>query len=261
MTPSPPREDRIRGPRLRQSRITELVREQGQVSVEGLAERFGASHETIRRDLSSLAENGVVQKVHGGAKLPRLREEDSFHRRMDHQSAAKRIIAGKLGRRISSGETLFLNTGTTTVIAAEVLAEIDRLTVLTNSYRIARTFTQKAREAEVFLVGGRFDGDNGETLGPMAIADIQRFHADHAILTVAAVDANQGAMDANFEEAQVARGMIEQADNLIVLADSSKFDRRAAFAVCPLEQINCLLSDSPPEGALLDRLERLSVAF
>lgn len=255
------RRAQTQSPQVRQSRIAELVRKKGQVSVESLAESFETSQETIRRDLSALAESGLIQKVHGGAKLPRKRREDPFDQRMDHQSAAKHVMAQKLAERITPGETLFLNTGTTTVIAAETLARIERLTVITNSHRIAGILATKAPHSEIFLLGGRYDADNGETLGPMTLDGIRDFHADHAILTVAAVDARQGAMDANFEEAQISRSMIEQADNVVILADSSKLDRRAAFAVCPLETIDCLLAERLPDGALKDSLDRLGVAF
>ena len=109
-------------PRLRQARIAELVRKHGQVTVEDLADRFGASLETIRRDLGALAETGAVQKVHGGAKLPPRRDEGPFRDRMTREEPAKRMIAALAARALSPGETLFVPgaAGNTGVAAIQV---------------------------------------------------------------------------------------------------------------------------------------------
>lgn len=246
-------------PSVRRARIAELVRKRGSVTVEALAAMFGASHETIRRDLGHLAEAGAVQKVHGGAKQPRRREEGAFRERMTRNEAAKRMIAAKTARLISAGETIFIDTGSTTLICAEEAARIAGLTVVTNSTRIAHTFAGGEGRSRVFLIGGQFDGDNGESTGPIAIAQIQAFHADHAILGIGAIDARAGATDISFEEAQIARAMIDNADRLVLLADGSKFDRRAAFAVCPLERIDHLVTDRPPDGPLAAALAAAAV--
>ncbi|HEY9536006.1 MAG TPA: DeoR/GlpR family DNA-binding transcription regulator [Kiloniellaceae bacterium] len=238
------------GPRLRQAQIAEAVRRQGRVSVEQLAARFKTSHETIRRDLAVLAEAGAVLKVHGGARLPGRQEEGPFRERLASNAVAKRLIAEKVAGLISPGATLFIDTGSTTLMCAEEIGKIAGLTVITNSTRIAAVLAERGNRTTVFLLGGRFDGDNGETVGPTAIAEIGGFHADHALITVGALDAGAGATDFNFEEAQIARAMIDNAASVIVAADASKFERRAAFAVCPLERITALLTDRRPEGTL-----------
>ena len=249
------------GPRLRQEKIAEAVRRQGRVSVEQLALRFKTSHETIRRDLTALAETGKVQKVHGGAKLPRLREEGPFRERMATNAVGKRIIAGKVARLIAPGETLFIDTGSTTLMCAEEIGKIAGLTVITNSTRIAAVLAERGNRTSVYLLGGRFDGDNHETAGPTAIAEIQSFHADHALITIGALDAGTGATDFNFDEAQVARAMVDRAENLIVAADAAKFQRVAAFSVCPLARINALVTDRRPQGTLMAALSAAGVAL
>jgi DeoR/GlpR family transcriptional regulator of sugar metabolism len=248
------------GPKLRQEKIAEAVRRQGRVSVEHLALRFKTSHETIRRDLTVLAEEGAVLKVHGGAKLPRRQEEGPFRERMALNAVGKRIIAEKAAGLIAPGETLFIDTGSTTLMCAEEIGKIGGLTVITNSTRIAAVLTERGNRTSVFLLGGRFDGDNQETVGPTAIAEIQSFHADHALITIGALDAAAGVADFNFDEAQVARAMLEHADSLVVVADASKFQRRAAFSVCPLERINALVTDREPQGTLLAALSAAGVS-
>ncbi|MEQ8354038.1 MAG: DeoR/GlpR family DNA-binding transcription regulator [Kiloniellaceae bacterium] len=249
------------GPRLRQERIAEAVRRQGKVSVEQLAARFKTSNETIRRDLAVLADSGKVLKFHGGAKLPQAREEGPFRERMTMNAVAKRIIAEKAARLIAPGETVLIDTGSTTLMCAEEIGKIDGLTVITNSARIAAVLAERGNHTSVFLLGGRFDGDNQETLGPTAIGEIQSFHADHALITIGALDGAAGATDFNFDEAQVAKAMLGAADNLIVVADSSKFQRRAAFTVCPLERIGALVSDRAPPGPLRAALTEAKVTL
>lgn len=248
------------GRKLRQEKIAEAVRRHGQVRVEQLAARFKTSHETIRRDLAVLAEQGSVQKFHGGAKLPGRREEGPFRERMAQNAVAKRVIAEKTSGLIAPGDTLFIDTGSTTLMCAEEIAKIGGLTVITNSTRIAAVMAGRGNRTVIFLLGGRFDGDNQETVGPTAISEIQSFHADHALITIGALDAAAGATDFNFDEAQVARAMMDNADNLIVVADATKFQRRAAFAVCPLERIGALVSDRPPADALAAALTSAQVA-
>lgn len=247
------------GPKLRQAKIAEAVRRHGKVSVEQLAARFKTSHETIRRDLSALAEAGSVQKFHGGAKLPRRQEEGPFRERMAMNAVAKRVIAEKAARLIAPGDTLFIDTGSTTLMCAEEIAKIGGLTVITNSTRIAAVMAERGNRTVIFLLGGRFDGDNKETVGPTAISEIQSFHADHALITIGALDCAAGATDFNFDEAQVARAMMENADSLIVVADATKFQRRAAFTVCPLERIAALVADRPPSGDLAAALAAAQV--
>ncbi len=233
-------------PRLRQARIAELVQKQRQVTVDDLAARFETSHETIRRDLSALAETGSIQKFHGGARLPPAQAEGPFRERMTQNAAAKRAIAVKAAALFSPGDTLFIDTGSTTLMFAEEIARMSGLTVITNATRIAETLAAADNRASVFLLGGRFDGDNRETTGPTAIAQIGGFQADHAVITVGALDAQGGAMDFNFDEAEVARAMIDNADKVIVLADSTKFGRKGSFRVCPLARIQTLVTDKPP---------------
>ncbi|WP_340115500.1 DeoR/GlpR family DNA-binding transcription regulator [Pelagibius sp. 7325] len=252
-------QSRTLAPKLRRERIAEAVRRYGKVSVEQLAARFKTSHETIRRDLGLLAETGVVQKFHGGAKLPRVQEEGPFRERMTLNAVGKRIVAGKVARLIEPGQTVFIDTGSTTLMCAEEIAKIGGLTVITNSTRIAAVLAEHGNRTVIFLLGGRFDGDNHETVGPTAISEIQSFHADHALITIGALDEAAGATDFNFDEAQIARAMMDNADNLIVAADASKFQRRAAFAVCPLARIGALVSDRRPPGGLAAALAEAKV--
>lgn len=246
-------------PRERRLEIAGMIGRQGRITVEELALHFGVSAETVRRDLGHLAEEGAVQKIHGGAKRIRLHTESSFRERMTEDAEAKRAIAAKLATVVEPGDTLFIDTGSTTLMCAEAIAALGRLTVITNSVAIAQAVAAAERGNAVYLVGGSFGADNGETTGALAIEQIGHFKADHAVLSAAAVDASSGVMDSSFEEAQVARAMIRRARHVIVAAHAAKFDRAAAFRVCPLEEVDLLVSEAAPGPELAVALLSASV--
>lgn len=238
-------------PHERQPQIEAIIRREGEVSVEMLAARFDVSPETIRRDLGQLAEQGRVQKVHGGARRPWLVAEPSHGEREVASASEKAQIGRRLADAIAPGETIFIDTGSTTLAAAQALAAVPGLTVITNSCRLAEQLARAGSDAMIHLLGGRYGADNAQTIGSPVIEQIAHFRADRAVLTVAAVDPEVGAMDASLDEAQVARAMIRHARNLTLLADATKFGRQAAYAVCGVEDIDLIISDGR-----LDRAHR-----
>ena len=242
----------------RREEISALVAAQGEVSVEEIATLFGASHETIRRDLAALEDAGALLKIHGGAKrIPRLLE-GSFSERMGENRAGKQAIGKKLAAWLAPDQLIFMDTGSTTLIAAEALVQVSGLQLVTNSLKIAHALASRADGPSVFLLGGCLEPDNLETVGPVAVEDAGRYNAHLAVITVGALNAD-GASDYSFDEAQVARAMISRADRTVILADSSKFDRRAAFRVCSTEEIDIMVSDKAPDAALASALDAAGV--
>jgi len=247
-------------PDKRRSEIVNIIRRQKQATVEGLAQALHISKETIRRDLTELARIGKVQKFHGGASVPTITGEGPFRDRMSENVAAKVRIAMEAAHLISANETLFIDTGSTTLYFAEQLSDIANLTVVTNSAEIARTISLSESQIKTFLLGGEFNGDNRQTVGSMTISHIRSFRAHHAVLTIGALDHKTGIMDFSINEAQIARAMIEQAESVTVLADSSKFGRIASFEVCSLSQVTNLVCERPPEGKIKAALTEAGVA-
>jgi DeoR family transcriptional regulator, glycerol-3-phosphate regulon repressor len=247
----------------RRDRILALVRREQRVAVDLLAEKLDASHETIRRDLADLAIRGLVRKFHGGAALPENSVADeitegSFQARLTEHVGEKRLVAQAAAALFAPGDTLFVDTGTTTFVFAEELARVSGLTVITNSVLIAQAITRGAGGSRVFLLGGEFNEEAAETLGPLVIEQIHQFHAVHAVLTVGAIT-TQGLLDFSMEETEVARAMIEQANQVTVLADGSKLHKAGLFQVCPLASINRLVIDRPPSGAIDGALREAEV--
>jgi DeoR family glycerol-3-phosphate regulon repressor len=248
-------------PKQRQARVLDVIEREGEVTVDALAADFGVSAETVRRDLALLAESGAVLKVHGGARRMRLYAEGTFDQRMDEAAAEKAEIARKVAKVVAPRDTCFIDTGSTTLACAHALSEIDELTVVTNSVRIAQVMARGHGKARVHLIGGQFAADNGETVGPDAVEQIGRFHADYAIIGVAALDSSAGPSAANFDEASVARAMCANARKIIVVAHAGKFGRQAAHRICRFEDIDMLVSNEAPAGATLLALRSSGVAL
>lgn len=248
-------------PKQRQAHVLDLIEREGEVTVDALAADFGVSQETVRRDLALLAESGAVQKVHGGARRMRLHTEGTFDQRMDEAAGEKAEIARKLAKVIAPHDTCFIDTGSTTFACAHALSEIEDLTIVTNSVRIAHVMARGHGRAKVHLIGGIYAADNGESVGPDAVEQIGRFNADCAILGAAALDASVGPSAANFDEAAVARAMHANARKVIIVAHSDKFGRQAAHRICRFDDVDMLVSNEGPVGPLLNALKSSGVTL
>ncbi len=242
-------------PGARQLKIIDLIHQQDKVNVPDLVTLFGVSAETIRRDLSALSAQGKVQKTHGGACAPRIIGEGSFQQRLRKNVVEKRLIARTAAALVQPGDSLFIDTGSTTLAFAEEISRIDELTVVTNSSDIARIIAANP-SAQVYLLGGTYHADNHQSIGPMAIAQLKNFRSQRAILTIGGIHQKAGITDFSCEEALIAQAMIAQAEQTIVLADSSKLQLVAPFAVCELNAVDHFVGYKPPQEVLLQALHR-----
>jgi DeoR family glycerol-3-phosphate regulon repressor len=231
------------------------------MSVEDLADKLQVSRETIRRDLSKLDAVGRLRKFHGGARSPSApmemtTEEGPFATRMAENADAKRKIAVAAARLLSPDDSVFIDTGTTTVTMADEMAKVGSLLIITNSPRIAATVSINGNK--VFLIGGAYGADAGESLGPLALEQISKFRTRYAIITVGAIDGNT-IMDYDLQEAEIGKAMIDRADKVIVLADHTKFEKRAVFEVTTLAAVDILVSDRPLPAHVAQALKNADV--
>lgn len=228
----------------RQSEILRILDAEGMVSNARLAHALGVSTETVRRDVRALADGGTVMRLHGGVGLAGQAGEAPFRARMRENAGAKQAIAQALAATVQSGDSLMLDTGTTTSFVARALLRHRRLTVVTNSTDAARTLSA-GEGNRVFLAGGLVRPDSGAVLGAEALRFVQGFSVAHAVISAGGVDAGE-VTDFDPEEADFARAVLERGARRVVVTDATKFGRRGLVAVARLEAIDLLVADAPP---------------
>ena len=167
---------------VRRKQMCELIARRGECSIEQLMERFGVSGMTVRRDLQSLAEQGKVIRTHGGAAMAeRISFEFEFLNRVREHHAAKEAIAAAAAVQIKDGESVMLDSGTTTLELAKRLRGRAGLTVITSSLPIA-AHLQYDRQIEVLLLGGRLRASSPDLAGALAESNLETLRADMAFL-------------------------------------------------------------------------------
>jgi DeoR family transcriptional regulator, fructose operon transcriptional repressor len=257
-----------RAPRLPARRKDELaayVAEVGEVTVNDLAEHFGVSVDTVRRDLDELAADDRVKRTHGGAvrSSPLSRMETSFNERMSVQDTAKNRIGEVAATLIEDGQTILLNGGTTALAVLPHLARRRDLTLVTNNlWAPGKVPPECARD--VYLLGGTVRLRSQVTLGPVEFAGTigsrsHRIHADIALISVGGVAAGLGYSTSNLSEARMMFEMMQSSRKVVVLADHSKFGRSTFAQVADLDVADVLITDAPVEERMAEALATAEV--
>lgn len=249
----------LQGFSTRQTQILDLLREGGGLSITALAQKLNVSTETIRRDLQQLVAAREVVKRHGSVTLPYQAAEAPYERRMREQLEAKRAIARRAARLIEDGDSLMLDAGSTTSVFARELLTRRNLTVVTNSSDIARTLAT-VNGNKVYMAGGELNGENGAAFGPTAIAFAASFRVHHSFISIAGLDAEFGASDADLAEAEFARMVLSRGEQRTILSDATKFGRVSLIKVCDFNAISRLVCNAMPEGALAQALATANVS-
>lgn len=228
----------------RQPEILDLARRDGKVVVEDLAERFGVTLQTIRRDLTELARAGELDRVHGGAVLPARTTNIGYEDRRDISAAAKAAIGRAVAAEIPDDCALFLNIGTTTEAVARALLAHRNLLVVTNNMNVAGILS-RAADIDVTLTGGSLRRSDGGLVGPLAAATIREFRLDFAVVGCSAIDAGGDLLDYDLQEVEVSRAILAHARRSLLVADGTKFERTAPARIGTLAGIDTLFTDGP----------------
>lgn len=237
----------------RQREILQLLHVRGDLRISELASRLGVSRETVRRDVGPMARAGQLIKTHGSVRAAAAPSEAPFERRMRENADAKQRLAAHVAAMIEDGDSVMLDTGTTTSFLARALLGKSALTVVTNSSDVARTLAT-VNGNTVYMAGGELHGDNGAAFGRSAIQFVAGFAVRHAIISIAAVDERAGFMDHHLAEAEFARQVLRCGQQRIVVTDASKFARGALVRVCGYDGLDLLVCDSEPPSPIRSRL-------
>ena len=226
----------------RQNAILEIVKNQGFVATEQLVDQFNVTPQTIRRDINILCQKSLMQRFHGGAGQATSIENEAYHRRLQLSVDAKQNIAAHVAKHIPNDSSLFLNIGTTTEMVAEALINHKNLKIVTNNLNVAQILS-KNDDFEVMIAGGQLRKRDGGIIGPATTEFIQQFRLDFGIIGVSGIDSDGSLLDFDYQETRSAEAIIANSRETILVADHSKFGRRAMTRFGHLSQIDWLFTD------------------
>lgn len=241
-------------PRERRRHILERLKVEGKVEIVQLANDLQVTPMTIRRDFDVLEKQKNLIRIHGGAILPQaLIGEKTFESKAVMAVAEKQAIARKAVELIQDGMTILLDSGTTTLEIAKQLKFREDVTVVTNDIQIAAELMDG--KLEVIVLGGRLQNDVGALFGSLAEEMLRAMHVDLFFLGAPAVHPTFGVTSPSFEKSSLKQRMNEAAEQIILVTDSSKFDRKAFSKVCNLDQITSIITDDKLSALQIETYE------
>jgi len=244
----------------RRRKILKKLHENGQVFVHELSDEFKVSEVTIRNDLDLFESKKLLIRSRGGA----LKYENSVG--MDYQIsdkdkihyAEKIRIGKKAATLVKDGETIIIDSGTTTMEVAKNLDPNYTINVITNAFNIASRLIN-FQNINIIVPGGTLRKNSHSLVGPLAEKSIRNFYVDKVFLGVDGFDISQGAFTPNIEEASLNQIMIDLAQKVILVTDSSKFNRRSLAFICPVDKIDIVVTDENIDKEDQKRLQDLGV--
>jgi DeoR/GlpR family transcriptional regulator of sugar metabolism len=234
--------------------IVNKLESQGSVSVSDLVKEFGVSEMTIRRDLVILENKGLLRRVHGGALSQRGRSyEPPYMIRSTENMDSKQRIGQFAASLVNNGDSLTLDIGTTTLEIAKNLHSKNDLTIITPSLQIANELVSHPG-IRLILSGGVLRPGELSMVGHLAERIFDEFYVDKLFLGAGAFDVRTGASEFNIEDALVKRAMVKTAKQVILVADSSKFNQVALTSIVDLKSIHTIVTDNELDPIIVSNL-------
>ena len=244
----------------RYQQIVDWVNLKGAVTVEELCEKFAISQSTVSRDLQILSQAGKLVKTHGGAvsNSTGLAIEPSVSQRKTQFTKEKQRIAAKAVEYINSGETIIMDSGTTTFWMVNHLHDFVNLSVWTNDMYIAFELLSQD-EVEVIMLGGKLRKKYYNTMGVLTNQILNNVHVDKLFIGVDAINVDGGLMVYSPEEAELKRQMIQTAKETIVLCDHSKFEKMALMSFCPIDQVQKIITGKETDPKMVSMISKMNI--
>lgn len=241
----------------RRQHILAVLKRDGQIVAKALADELDLSEDTIRRDLRDLAQEGLLQRVHGGA-LPASPAVVDFPQRQQIATEAKRLIGRTAAQMIQPGQVVILDGGTTAVQIARHLPPELSATIVTHSPSIAVELATHPR-VEVILIGGRLFKHSVVAVGAAAIEALSHIHADLYLMGVTGVHAKVGLSTGDLEEAYVKRALSDRAAETLVLASREKLGVASTYIIAPVTQVSGLIVEPDVDEGMLQPYRELGL--
>lgn len=238
----------------RREEILQLIKLNGKVKVVEMSKLFGISEVTIRNDLSDLERAGVLERIHGGAiSTNKAYYNMSLHDRMKTNEAEKRNIAVEAASLITDGDTIMINSGTTTLFTVQELRNVKNLTILTNSLSIAEEVSSYNNIHVIFL-GGSLDSQYKFTYGDDTLNQLRKYKADKLILSADGICLDEGVTTYHHLEAEVNRQMISRAKSTILVLDYTKIGRASFAKIDDLDNVDILITNKNANKNEIDEI-------
>jgi DeoR family transcriptional regulator of aga operon len=227
----------------RRAKILEILEANGQVKVPELSALFNVSDVTIRNDLEQLEQKNLLIRTRGGAlKIQRVGVDYNLNlKRAKHRSEKERIGA-RAAKMIKDGETIILDSGTTTMEIAKNLIGFHNLTVITNALNIAGMLLDNP-DIKVIVLGGTLRRNSLSLIGAIAESSMMNYYCDKVFLGVDGIDSQHGVSTPNPEEAKLNQLMIENSKEVVIVTDSSKFLKRSFVLISGMDKIDTIVTD------------------
>jgi DeoR family transcriptional regulator, glycerol-3-phosphate regulon repressor len=233
-------------PNPRQAELLHEVQRLGSASVEALAERFGVTLQTVRRDVKLLTEAGLVARFHGGVRVPTSTTENiAYRQRQQLNETAKQRIARAVAKAVPNGCSLIINIGTTTEAIARELLQHRGLRVITNNLNVAAILSDNP-QCEVIVAGGVVRARDRGIVGEVTVDFMRQFRVDIGLIGISGIESDGTLRDFDYREVKVARAIIEQSRTVWLASDHSKFNRPAMVELARLGELDMLFTDAAP---------------
>ena len=237
----------------RRDDIIEMVRQDGFVSIEALSEKFAVTPQTIRRDINELCDQGLLERLHGGARLPSSTVNLAYPERQVLFSEEKRRIARLVAEHVPHQASLFINIGTTNEAIAEALLRHQGLSVITNNLNVALILSANP-DCRVIIAGGQVRHHDRGIVGEATLDLIKQFKVDIGIIGISAIEEDGALLDFDYREVRVAQAILENSRRAFLAADHSKFGRSAMARLGSIEQVDAFFTDQAPPPPVAERL-------
>jgi DeoR family glycerol-3-phosphate regulon repressor len=227
----------------RKQKILQLLKINGQVTVEELVATFEVTPQTIRTDLNELHRANKIIRIHGGARFDEGRKNVEYEARRQIAAIQKKLIGETAAGIIPDNASLFINIGTTTEAFSNALVNHRGLLVVTNNINVANELRLRT-DNEIIITGGVVRPSDGGIVGEAAVDFIKNFKVDYAVIGSSAIDSEGSLLDYDFREVKVAQAIIENSRHVILVADSTKFKRSAPVRIAHISQVDTFVTDN-----------------
>lgn len=241
----------------RQIEIINMLKKTPSVKVSELSEKLNVTLVTIRRDLKELEDANMLKRTHGGAiNIVNSSFEELLFEKENKNIEEKKAIANAACGMIIEGDTILLDSGTTTLELVKAIKKSQKhnITVVTNAFNVAAELISESKIDTIFI-GGNIRYTTSSTVGPMAENALQNIYVDKVFIGINSIDFERGLTTPNLFEAQVKQKMVKAGREIFVLADSSKFNKSSFGIVCPISEVDHIITDKKIDKTYIEHLE------